>query len=158
MIKGEHIFRYSDSQSSNKVNDMSKFPGWFNKAYKRWSRSQPEEEDFLAFCDLLGYSADKVLEWFHGESVPEGPEVLSIAGILGINVYEVLDLQKPDPELIKIFHSFSHLTGDYRSNLAHALWEAHAEMIRKGIIEHSEEAKLILSQAFKKWGFESPND
>jgi hypothetical protein len=158
MIKGEHFFRYSDSQSSNKVNDMSKFPAWFNKAYKRWSRSQPGEEDFLAFCDLLGYSADKVLEWFHGESVPEGPEVLSIAGILGINVYEVLDLQKPDPELIKIFHSFSHLTGDYRSNLAHALWEAHAEMIRKGIIEHSEEAKLILSQAFNKWGFESLDD
>jgi len=137
---------------------MSKFPAWFNKAYKRWSRSQLGEEDFLAFCDLLGYSPAKVLEWFHGESVPEGPEVLSIAGILGVNVYEVLDLQKPDPELLKIFHSFSHLTVEYRSNLAHALWEAHAEMIREGIIVNSEEAKQILSQVFKKRGFESPDD
>jgi hypothetical protein len=157
MIKGEHIFHYSDSHSTNKVNVMSTFPAWFNKAYKRWSRSQPGEEDFLAFCDQLGYSTAKVLEWFHGESLPEGSEVLSIAGVLGLIVYEVLDLQKPDPELIKIFHSFSHLTGDYRSKLAHALWEAHAEMLRKGIIVHSEESKLILSQAFKKWGFESPN-
>ncbi len=137
---------------------MSKFPAWVNKAYKRWSRSQPGEEDFLAFCDLLGYSTAKVLEWLHGESVPEGPEVLSIAGVLGLNVYKVLDLQKPDSELIKIFHSFSHLTGEYRSKLAHALWEAQAEMIRNGIIANSEESKLILSQAFEKWGFESPND
>jgi len=88
---------------------MSKFPDWFKRAYKQWSRSQPGEEDFLAFCDLLGYLSSKVLAWLHGESVPEGPEVLSIAGILGIQVYEVLDLQKPDPELLQIFHSFSHL-------------------------------------------------
>lgn len=154
MIKGEHIFHYSDSHSSNKVNDMSKFPAWFNKAYKRWSRSQPGEEDFLAFCDLLGSSPAKVLEWLRGESVPEGPEVLSIAGILGLNVYEVLDLQKPDPELIKIFKSFPHLTGEYRSKLAHALWEAQAEISYKDFTFHSEEAKIILANVFKKWGLE----
>jgi hypothetical protein len=134
---------------------MSKFPAWFNKAYKRWSRSQPGEEDFLAFCDLLGYSPAKVLEWFSGESVPEGPEVLSIAGILGLNVYEVLDLQKPDPELLKIFHSFSHLTGEYRSNLAHALWEAQSEMVQKSVTAKSDDAKNILTKIFKKWGFEN---
>jgi len=132
---------------------MSKFPAWFNKAYKRWSRSQPGEEDFLAFCDLLGYPPANVLEWFHGESVPEGPEVLSIAGILGINVYNVLELPKPDPELIKIFQSFSHLTGDDRSNLAHALWEAHSEMLKKSVTAKSDEARFILTKILKKWGF-----
>ena len=134
---------------------MSKFSAWFNKAYTRWSRSQPGEEDFLTFCDLLGYSPAKVLEWLHGESVPKGPEVLSIAGILGVNVYEVLDLQKPDPELLKIFHSFSHLTGEYRSNLAHALWEAQSEMVQKSVTAKSDDAKNILTKIFKKWGFEN---
>ena len=136
---------------------MSKFPTWFNRAYTRWNRSQPGEEDFLAFCDLLGYLPSKVLAWLHGESVPEGPEVLSIAGTFGSNVYEVLDLQKPDPELLKIYHSFSHLTGDYRSKLSHALWEAQAEVNFKGFTFHSEEAKIILSNVFKKWGFDKPN-
>lgn len=158
MIKGVHNFHHSDSHCSNKANDMSKFSAWFIKAYKRWSRSQPGEEDFLTFCDLLGYSPAKVMEWLHGESFPEGPEVLSIAGILGVNVYEVLDLQKPDPELLQIFYSFSHLTGEYRSKLAHALWEAQGELGRKGIVVHSEEAKQILFQVFKKQGFKSPDD
>lgn len=132
---------------------MSKFPAWFNKAYKRWSRSQPGEEDFLAFCDLLGYSPSKVLEWLRGESVPVGLEVLSIAGILGLNVYEVLDLQKPDPELIKIFKSFPHLTGEYRSKLAHALLEANSEILKKRVTAKSDEAKFILKKILKKWGF-----
>lgn len=132
---------------------MSKFPAWFNKVYKRWSRSQPGEEDFLAFCDLLGYSPAKVLEWFQGESLPEGPEILSIAGVLGLNVYKVLDIQKPDPELIKIFHSFSHLTGEYRSKLAHALWEVQSEMLQSGVSAKSDEAKIILTKIFTKWGF-----
>ena len=154
MINGEHIFYCSDSHSSTKANNMSKFPAWFNRAYKRWSRSQPGEEDFLAFCDLLGYSPSKVLAWLHGESIPEGPEVLSIAGILGIQVYEVLDLQKPDPELLKIFYSFSHLTGNYRSKLAHALWDAQAEINNKGVAFDSEEAKIILANVFKKWGLD----
>lgn len=131
---------------------MSKFPAWFNRAYKRWSRSQPGEEDFLAFCDLLGYPPSKVLGWLHGEFLPEGPEVLGIAGSLGKEVYVILGLPEADPELLKIFNAFSHLHGDFRSKLAQALWEAQIEMVQKSISSSSEEAKLVINEAFKKWG------
>lgn len=39
--------------------------------------------------------------------------------------------------------------------LAKALWEAQTEMSQKGVTVRSEEAKSILYQAFKKWGFEA---
>ena len=112
---------------------MSNFPAWFNRAYKRWSRSQAGEEDFIAFCDLLGYPPSKVLGWLHGEFLPEGSEILSIAGTLGTEVYQVLDLPKPDPELIKFFESFAHLTGQDRSNLALALLDVE-RILKKDII------------------------
>ena len=137
---------------------MSKFPDWFKRAYKQWSRSQPGEEDFLAFCDLLGYSPAIVLNWLQGDSIPQGAELLSIAGLFGTKVYSLLGQPEPDPELLKIYNSFSHLTGEYRGKLAHALWEAQTEMSQKGVTVRSEEAKSILSQAFKKWGFETPNN
>ena len=136
---------------------MSNFPAWFNRAYKRWSRSQAGEEDFVAFCDLLGYPPSKVLGWLHGEFLPEEPEVLSIAGIFGTDIYEVLDLPKPEPQLLKIYKSFAHLTGENRGKIAHALWEAQIEMSEKGVTATSEEAKSILSEAFKKWGIDKPN-
>ena len=137
---------------------MSKFPDWFKRAYKQWSRSQPGEEDFLAFCDLLGYSPAIILGWLQGDFIPQGAELLSIAGLFGTKVYSLLGQPEPDPELVKIYNSFSHLTGEYRVKLAHALWEAQTEMSQKGVTVRSEESKLILSQVFKKWGFETPNN
>jgi len=131
---------------------MSNFPAWFNRAYKRWSRSQAGEEDFIAFCDLLGYPPSKVLGWLHGEFLPEGSEVLSIAGILGIKVYQVLDLPKPDPELIKIYGSFVHLTGQDRSNIALALLEVDRILKEDNISSISPAAKEIVKNTFEKYG------
>jgi len=135
---------------------MSNFPAWFNRAYKRWSRSQAGEEDFIAFCDLLGYPPSKVLGWLHGEFLPEGPEILIIAGTLGTEAYSTLGLATVDPELMKIYHTFSHLHGEFRSRLAQALWEAEMEMNEKGISARSVDAGEILSAAFTKWGI-APN-
>lgn len=129
---------------------MSKFPDWFNRAYKRWSRSQPGEEDFLAFCDLLGYSPATILSWLQGNSIPQDAEVLSISGMLGIKVYEVLGQLEPDPGLMEIFNSFSHLKGENRIRLA--LYEA--ELIRKQqqVLINSHEFEIIIDATFKKWG------
>jgi hypothetical protein len=135
---------------------MSNFPAWFNRAYKRWSRSQAGEEDFIAFCDLLGYAPTKVLGWLHGEHYPEGPEILSIAGTLGLEVYSTLGLPAVDPELMKIYRAFSHWHGEFRSRLAQALWEAEIEMKEKGISASSPDAGGILSATFTKWGI-APN-
>ncbi len=134
---------------------MSNFPAWFNRAYNRWSRSQAGEEDFIAFCDLLGYPPSKVLGWLHGEYLPEGPEILSIAETLGTEVYSTLGLPEVDPELLKIYHAFSHLQGEFRSRLAQALWEAENEMKEKGISASSPDAGGIISATFTKWGIAS---
>jgi len=136
---------------------MSNFPAWFNRAYKRWSRSQAGEEDFIAFCDLLGYPPSKVLGWLHGEFLPEGPEILSIAGTLGTEAYSTIGLPAVDPELSKVYHAFSHLHGEFRSRLAQALWEAENEMKENGISASSPDAGEILSAAFTKWGIDNPN-
>ena len=134
---------------------MSNFPAWFNRAYKRWSRSQAGEEDFIAFCDLLGYRPSKVLGWLHGEFIPEGPEILSIAGTLGTEAYSTLGLPTADPELLKIYHAFSHLHGEFRCRLAQALWEAEKEMKEMGISASSPDAGEILNIVFTKWGIKS---
>ncbi len=88
----------------------------------------------------------------HGELIPEGPEILSIAGTLGTEAYSTLGLPAVDPELIKIYHAFSHLHGEFRSRLAQALWEAEKEIEQKRILSNSEEAKAILKDAFTRAG------
>ena len=135
---------------------MSKFPNWFKRAYKQWSRSQPGEEDFLAFCDLLGYSPAIVLKWLQGDSMPQGAEILSIAGVLGTKVYEILGQAAPDPELVKIYNSFSHLKGEFRGKLAQALYEVEQRLSEKKISVASIEAKAIIDMVFMKHGLNNP--
>jgi hypothetical protein len=135
---------------------MSKFPNWFKRAYKQWSRSQPGEEDFLAFCDLLGYSPAIVLNWLQGDSMPQGAEILSIAGVLGTKVYEILGQAAPDPELVKIYNSFSHLKGEFRGKLAQALYEVEQRLSEKKISVASIEAKAIIDMVFMKHGLNNP--
>lgn len=135
---------------------MSKFPNWFKRAYKQWSRSQPGEEDFLAFCDLLGYSPAIVLNWLQGDSMPQGAEILSIAGVLGTKVYEILGQAAPDPELVKIYNSFSHLKGEFRGKLAQALYEVEQRLSEKKILVASTEAKAIIDMVFMKHGLNNP--
>jgi transcriptional regulator with XRE-family HTH domain len=132
---------------------MSNFPDWFKREYRRWSRSQPGEEDFLAFCSLLGYTPNTVLSWLHGESTPQNGEVLSIAGMFGVKVFQVLGLPEPDKEILKAYASFSNLAGELRSKAAHALWEADVEIKNNKISPQSDEAKAIIAKTFDKWGF-----
>ena len=131
---------------------MSNFPAGFNRAYKRWSQSQAGEEDFIAFCDLLDYPPSKVLGWLHGEFLPEGPEILSIAGTLGIDVYKVLDLPKPEPELLKLYYRFSHLRGQDRSKLVLAIFEVERLLKEDNISSSSLEATEIIKNVFEKFG------
>ena len=113
---------------------MTQFSDWFKRAYKKWDRSQPGEEDFLAFCDLLGYPPAIVLGWLQGDSIPQGAELLSIASLFGTKVYSLLGQPEPDPELVKIYNSFSHLSGESRSKLALALYEVELRLKAEKLI------------------------
>jgi hypothetical protein len=135
---------------------MSKFPVWFKRAYKQWSRSQPGEEDFLAFCDLLGYSPAIVLNWLQGDFIPQGAELLSIAGLFGTKVYSLLGQPEPDPELVKIYNSFSHLSGESRSKLALALYEVELQLKQENLTVKSSEAKKIFEFVFLKYDLNNP--
>ncbi len=131
---------------------MSKFPDWFKRAYKQWSQSQPGEEDFLAFCELLGYAPAIVLNWLQGDSIPQGAELLSIAGLFGTKMYSLLGQPEPDPELLKIYNSFSHLSGESRSKLALALYEVELRLKAEKLSVKSNQAKEILEVVFAKYG------
>ena len=110
----------------------------------------------MAFCDMLGYPPSIVLGWLQGDIVPQGSEILSIAGVFGMKVYSLLNQQEPDPELLKIYHSFSHLNGEYRSKLALALYEVELRLKQENLTVKSSEAKEIFECVFLKYDLNNP--
>lgn len=137
---------------------MSKFSDWFTKEYRRWNRTQPGEENFLAFCSQLGYTPETVLAWMSGGALPQNGEVLSIAGFFGPAVYSVLGLAEPDPALLDSFAPFAQLPGEQRSLAARALYEADLEIKERRLEARSEEARSILIASFEKYGFDISRD
>jgi hypothetical protein len=131
---------------------MPTFYKWFQEKYYQWVRSQPGEENFRDFCDLLGYPPPQVSRWLEGKITPQGAEVLSIASLLGTEIYDVLEVPKPDPELLEIFDSFPHLAGDFRGKLAEAILEAETELERRQLTIKSPEGQALFIEAFQKWG------
>jgi hypothetical protein len=135
--------------------ETSAFKDWFNRKYNDWVQAQPGEEDFLAFCDLLGYTPVKVNEWLDGVSLAEGPEVLSVAGFFGNEVYKLLGMAQPDQQLFDIYMSFPHLSGELRSRLTQAIWEVENNLNDMHISANSKEAKEVIKKTLVKWGFKS---
>ena len=134
--------------------ETSAFKDWFNRKYNDWVQAQPGEEDFLAFCDLLGYAPAKVNEWLDGVTLPDDPELLNIAGNFGKEVYLILGLAEPDRELFEIYLSFPHLSGGLRSRLTQAIWEVGIELKDQHLSTNSREAQQIFKRTLGKWGFQ----
>ena len=76
---------------------------------------------------------------------------LSVASLLGIEVYTVLGLEKPDQELLDIFDKFPHLKGELKGNLSQALYEANLEIESNNLSNDTEGMKAIVQKAMKKW-------
>jgi hypothetical protein len=133
---------------------MPTFINWFNRKYTQWVRSQPgKKEDFLRFCELLGYPPARVLDWMEGSTIPQGSEVLCLAGLFGMEVYPLLSIPEPDIEILENFQAIDSLSGKHRAQLAQAIFESYTEIEHRGIAVNSEQAKKILAAVFQKWGF-----
>jgi hypothetical protein len=133
-----------------------RFSKWFYRKYRQWVRSRPDkQDDLLGFSDMLGYHHYLVLDWMSGRKIPQGPQILCVAGFLGNHIYKILDLPRPDPVLIATFQSLGHLPGSFRSGafrvkLSQAVIEAQVIIHQKGIPAKSDEAKEIYASVFEK--------
>ena len=132
---------------------MTIFQEWFSKVYQDWCRNLSGKEDFLAFCDFLGYPPYKVLEWLQGEEIPRGAEVLNLAANFGCEVYRTLNLEPPNPEILKIFTKFPHLDGDERSRLSIALYEIQQRAQEEGLSFTSPEGKSLVKSILTRAGW-----
>ena len=155
-----HWLKYIGDRSVSEIqaSDLTGYMAWLRTEYKPVRFNGSKELLSAKSIRNVWVTFRSFFGWLQGDLIPQGAELLSIAGLFGTKVYSLLGQPEPDPELVKIYKSFSHLTGENKGKLAHALWEAQAEMSQKGVTVRSEESKSILSQVFKKWGFETPNN
>lgn len=78
------------------------FRQWLEMKYLEYQRNSGGRKTVLQFAEHLGVSQQTLSTWMNETRRPQGENVRKIAEKLGLEVYDVLGLQRPDPILFYI--------------------------------------------------------
>ena len=106
------ITHYSEG-THNRMN----FRQWIEMKYLEWQRNSGGRKTVLQFAEHLGVSQSTVSTWFNETRTPQGDNVRKIADKLGLEVYDVLGLERPDPILFYIQKHWDELPEEAQRTL-----------------------------------------
>lgn len=94
---------------------MAKFGDYLEKEFLRWQTAHGQRRTLNAFAQHLDVSPQILSMWINGTRRPGADNIAALAAILGVEVYEALDLPRPDPMLIEIQRRWPELSDDDRN-------------------------------------------
>jgi transcriptional regulator with XRE-family HTH domain len=101
---------------------MNKLSELLTKKYLAWQGSMGQRKTLEEFADYLNVSRPLLSFWMNGKRIPSEENLEKIASLLGDEIYDALDLPRPNPHLKRISK----------------LWEFIPEEIQKQIVNEAE--------------------
>jgi transcriptional regulator with XRE-family HTH domain len=101
---------------------MSEFSDWMTKKFLEWQTEQGKRKTVEEFSVYIGVSRPLVNMWMNGNQIPGKENIKYLSEIFGNEVYDVLNLPRPNPYLQKL----------------NRLWEFIPEDIQKRFSEEAE--------------------
>ncbi len=93
---------------------MNNFPKYLERKYLEWQQQKGERKTIEEFAAYLGVSQGIVSFWMNGRRKPNQLSVEMLAGVFGLEVYDALDLPRPDADLHFIQSQWENLTPEER--------------------------------------------
>ena len=82
-----------------------------------WESAQGKRTTLQGFADHLGVSQPLLSIWLKGDTKPSPEKVELLAAKLGNEIYEVLGLPKPDPDLTRLNQIWPHIPEAMRRSI-----------------------------------------
>jgi len=98
------------------------FPEYIEKKYLDWQRNQGKRKTIDEFAAYIGVSQPTLSQWMSGKRTPGIENANLLAEIFGNEVYDVLEIPRPNPYLQRL----------------NRVWEFLPEAIQKQIAEDAE--------------------
>jgi transcriptional regulator with XRE-family HTH domain len=80
----------------------SEFAALMEKKYLEWQLAQGERKSIEAFAEHLNIKKTTLVQWMNDQRKPGPENVERLAEALGIEVYDALNLPRPDERLLQI--------------------------------------------------------
>ena len=97
---------------------MNKFPNYLTKKFLEWQTELGARKTLEDFADYLNVSRPLLSFWMNGKRIPNADNLENISAILGNEIYDVLDLPRPNPHLQKINRLWEFLPEEIQIKLA----------------------------------------
>ncbi len=94
-----------------------KFAQYLELKFIEWQRQQGGRKTVLDFSNYLGIAQTTASQYMNGNRIPQGESVNKLARILGIEIYDSLDLPRPDEDLFYIEKEWDQLDDKTRQQL-----------------------------------------
>lgn len=101
------------------VKDVRKeFSAWLERKFLNWQAENGRRASLQEFADYIGYSRPLISMWLSGKRLPAEDGIERLADLFGLDVYDVLNLPRPNPYLQKINRVFELLSPEHQQKLA----------------------------------------
>lgn len=95
-----------------------KFPEYIEKKYLEWQNQEGKRKSIEEFAMYLGVSQPALSHWMSGNRTPSVSTIQLLADIFGDEVYDVLDLPRPNPYLQIVKRRWEFLDEDTQRQIA----------------------------------------
>lgn len=86
-----------------------KFSEWITQKFLEWQIEQGKRKTIEEFADYIGVSRPIVSMWMNGKRTPSRDNIHLLAQIFGPEIYDILNLPRPDPDLQTITYLWPRL-------------------------------------------------
>ncbi len=91
---------------------------FLDRKFLDWQRDERERKTLAEFAEWLGISPNTLNNWLRRDRLPKGANIELLASKLGPEIYDVLGLPRPDPNLKKVIQGWGALPAKERRALA----------------------------------------
>lgn len=104
----------------------TKLSEWLENRYLDWQVKGKGRKTVTEFSEYLGFPQPTVNNWLNGARAPSGDSIFKLAVKLGLEVYDALDLPRPNPILFGVQANFGLFTDLEQKRIAQIVEEAKA--------------------------------
>jgi len=97
---------------------MNKFSEWMTKQFVQWQAEQGTRKTLEEFAAYVGVSRPLINMWMNGNQKPGAENIKLMGELFGSEIYDVLELPRPNPHLQKINRLWEFLPEEIQIKLA----------------------------------------
>lgn len=97
------------------------FALFIEKCYVEWQASNKRRQSIKNFAAYIGVSRVLVSSWMNGTRKPGPENTKRLAQLFGLEVYDALGLDRPDPDLFFITEVWPELPADIQRQIMEQL-------------------------------------